>query len=712
MAMTRQEGFFAWTREHPLLTDLLCFFLTVLAAMFFRIVYVAEYTMTPLGLTALGPDIAEYDAWAKHLLVGASPDADVTFHAPLYPHVLAFLYRHLGTSLPLIRDVQLLADVLSLSLVWIAARRLWRRRVACIAGLIWIGYLPIIYYSAELLSEGLVILCLSAAFFLWSFLPRRQRLRPPLLVGVGLCLGLAATAHPLSLLFALAVIGLGPLILDETPTRRCYLTATCCLAAGVLAPVVIASWHQSQLAGKPVLIQDRSGMNLYIGNNPDADGTPNIPAGPRYQKLLDWPKREGVDPRDAQDFYRNRALEFMFRHPIRETGLLLRKFVLTWNAHEISSGTDYPAIRLTTHFMRRPFLPRFGWVAPFAIVGAWLVRRDRRAWLWMLLPVCYTLALTLFVTSGRYRLPMVPALIVLAALAIDRLVDAWHQRDEKTWRLATGIAVVSLLPVYMIHPPVPEDHEVRTALLMVEAGMRLHNYALVGEILPPLVAAAPNHVDVRHIHGLYLDATGHQEEALQELAAARALRPGDWQILANYAALLAETGRAAEARELLQAAADRKPGEARLWYELGVIDESTGNDPAAEENYRRAIDANPTLTSALLNLGILRYRHGDTAKAEELLRRAIRLDPRKANAHFALAVLLAERGQADASYLHFEPAVQYEPTNPTYWKVYEQVATDADEPERAAFVAKRAERALSPPAAETEPEPEPEPETP
>jgi Tfp pilus assembly protein PilF len=698
MADQAQDGFFGWARHHPRLTDVLCLGLVLLVAVFFRAVYVAEYAMKPLGIVAIGPDVAEYDTWAKRLLVGAGTAPGVAFHAPLYPHFLAALYRHFGRVLPTIRNAQLFVDLLSLSLVWIAVRRLWRRRVACFAGLIWAGYLPLIYYSAELYAEVLVVFFLSAAFFLWSFLAGARRLRPPLFAAVGLCLGLAAISHPLSLLFGLAVVGLGPWLVLETPTRRQYLVASACLGFGLLVPIVPVSWNQSRQADAFVLVQDRSGFNLYLGNNPGADGTPYLPPGPEYQKLLAWPESEGVEGVGAtQRFYRRQALRFAFSHPVQELSLLIQKFLWTWNAQEIPSGADLPELQLLTHFMRLP-LPRFGWIAPLAILGFWLRRRDRRTWIWLLLPAAYTVALTIFVTSGRYRLPMVPALIVLAALALEELVQAWQTENTQTWRLATGIIVAAAVPICMIQPPAPKDSAARSWLLLAEAGWQVGDVSYAEKALEQADSLLPDMVAAHHLRALCLDARGDKKQALAEFATALRLNPRDSQILANYAATMAETGRAKEATKLLEDALPESRRKGLLWYELGVIAEDQGCQSEAVAAYRKALEAAPAYPSALLNLAILDHRAGRRAEAEALYRRCLRVAPRKARAHFGLAVLLAEEGHVQSAYRHFEPAVRYEPHNATFWQVYQQAARDAGDTDRATVLAKRAAEALAPPA--------------
>lgn len=405
MEHDRQDGFLGWAGRHPRWADVVCLLAIVLFAVFLRLVYVAEYTMSPLGVTAVAPDVAAHDAWARQILAGEAAGA------PLYPRFLAMLYRRTGGALGAVRDLKLLLDTAALVLVWVAVRRLWRRRTACLAGLLWSAYLPLIYYSAELHPEGLTVFLVSLAFFLWSFATAATgRFRLALLGGVGLCLGLAAAAQPLLLPFAVGVAALGPWCLPGGATGRERLVAALIL----LVPGVLLAF--SPLAG------------VAAGGEFVAAPTP------------------------------------------------LHNLAYAWSALEIPSGSDLPELQFYTPLMRLPF-PRFGWIAPLAVLGVWLRRRDRRVWLWLLLPAVHTLALAFVaLAGGRQRLPMLPALLVLAALGIDALVDAWVRRDVAVWRFATVLLLAVFVPIHLLRPPLPRDSAARSLLLAAEASCRLGNF--------------------------------------------------------------------------------------------------------------------------------------------------------------------------------------------------------------------------------------------
>jgi hypothetical protein len=419
MDYDQQDGFLGWARRHPRWADVVCLLAIVLFALFLRLVYVAEYTMSPLGITAVGSDVAAHDTAARQILAG-----EIT-GAPLYPRFLAMLYRQTGGALGAVRNLKLLVDTAALAMVWIAVRRLWRRRAACLLGLLWSAYLPLIYYSAELHPEGLAVFFLSLAFFIWSLIPQTGRFRVVPFPLIGLCLGLASAAQPLILPFAVAAAFLAPYCLPGEMARRDRLVAAlACLVPGLLL--------------------------LFSPLSPFQTGN-----------------AFGLAPSP------------------------LHNLLHAWSAHEIPSGSDLPELQFFTPLMRWPF-PRFGWIAPLAVLGAWLCRRDRRAWLWMLLPVIYTVALTATAPAGgRQRLPMIPALLVLAALGLDALAGAWQKRDIPTWRLATAVLLGAFAAIHLIRPPAIPDSAARSWLLIAEASHRVGDLDHATQALDKAAELAP-----------------------------------------------------------------------------------------------------------------------------------------------------------------------------------------------------------------------------
>ncbi|HJQ85439.1 MAG TPA: hypothetical protein VKA21_15235, partial [Candidatus Binatia bacterium] len=125
--------------------------------------------------------------------------------------------------------------------------------------------------------------------------------------------------------------------------------------------------------------------------------------------------------------------------------VMTRKLATLWNGYEIPDNYQYAFMR--THFLPLLWLlVTFALVAPLALVGAAMPfwrRRDVSA----LFIVCfgYLATVVLFYVRGRYRIPAVPFLIVLAAVAVDR---AWTAVAARQWSavatLAGGLAVAGV----------------------------------------------------------------------------------------------------------------------------------------------------------------------------------------------------------------------------------------------------------------------------
>ena len=67
-------------------------FIIIIAAIFLRLAYLYQYSDSPLFSTPVGPDVEEYDNWAKEILAWGFSSGRLHIHAPLYPALLASLY--------------------------------------------------------------------------------------------------------------------------------------------------------------------------------------------------------------------------------------------------------------------------------------------------------------------------------------------------------------------------------------------------------------------------------------------------------------------------------------------------------------------------------------------------------------------------------------------------------------------------------------------
>ncbi len=636
-----------------------------LLAVLLRLLYWLQYVALPAGRVPVGADVVEYDRWARQILSGELLWTELPIHAPLYAYWLAGAYALTGVSLPWVRLLQLGLDLVGLVCVVAALWRLVNRRAAFLAALFWALYQPLIYYSAELLSESLAVTLMAGMLLCWA-LAHRPGGRGPLRfwpLGAGAFLGgLAAITHPLTLAISVPFAGWSLWCLRRQYRARRLTVSAAALGGLLVLPVLPVTWRHAQVSGELVLIQAHSGLNLYIGNNPDADGTCNVRPGPAYEALVRRPYLAGArSEAEARRYFRGEVARFVRRQPLRAAWLVWRKAALTWNGADLPSGADLPIVQYQTPFMRLPLL-RFGFVGPLAL-AAWSLRRCRRRhlapFLWV--PLCTTAALALLVTSGRYRLMMTPALLGAAALSCEGLWRCWRRHDRRTWLQALVLAVAGLALAYAVPAPSLPTAEGEAVVLLAEAAWRVRDLPAAEHLVRYGLAGEPGSAALHHLLGNILQEQGHLEEATAALRQAVASDPDRLAARVDLAIALAAGGATAEARELLAAAAARTDAGAEVWYNLGVLRERLGEPAAAADAYRQALERDRTHASARLNLGILLLRGGDEAAAEGELAAVLRLRPRDDKALAALGVLHAGRGDYARAAAFFARAVAANP---------------------------------------------------
>ncbi|MEO0205326.1 MAG: glycosyltransferase family 39 protein, partial [candidate division WOR-3 bacterium] len=104
-------------------------------------------------------DSGEYIKTAEYILnknFFGTPTASY-WHPPLYYYFIAIIYKIAGKSLDAIKLLQILMDSLNVLMVLFIAKIIFDRTVAIFSALLYAIYLPLVYYSSEILPPILMI---------------------------------------------------------------------------------------------------------------------------------------------------------------------------------------------------------------------------------------------------------------------------------------------------------------------------------------------------------------------------------------------------------------------------------------------------------------------------------------------------------------------------------------------------------------------------
>lgn len=399
-------------------------FIIFCLALGIRLVYLFQIKSNFPGWDTPTIDPLYHDLWAKQIASGNILGAGPFFRAPFYAYFLGLIYAIAGPSFTVSKILQHIIGAISCALIFLFADRFFDRRTAVLSGIVSAFYWVFIYFEDELLLDSLLVFF--SIILVWSLIRAAEKPTLKRFFASGLILGLAAITRP----NYLAVIPL--LFFWTTITYRKDLRTAVArflvFLAGSLLLILPVTARNIIVGHDIVLISSQGGINFYIGNNPYADGTSAIMPqfGPTWQyadceylaKIETGKIGREMKQSEVSSFYYKKALDFIIHDPARWAGLMFRKFVVFWNRYEISNNQNL-------YFFRRfasitaILPPLFFIVSPLSLIGLWIIfRRERKYHLIGYFVIVYMLTVILFFVNSRFRLPVMPFLIILASWAL------------------------------------------------------------------------------------------------------------------------------------------------------------------------------------------------------------------------------------------------------------------------------------------------------
>lgn len=620
--------------------------LMILFALFARGNYLGELKSNPFyGYPII--DAAEYLGWGTAIAQGEFPWTRVHIHGPLYPHMLAVIFKF-GGSPDWIYPLQFALGVLLLLILFYLGKRSEGR----VPGILAAGML--LLYARELYFEGLVFATtlatfLTLAFVLLGVVFSTSSLRPRVWVLAGIALGLSAITRPTILIVA-------PFVLAYfwwRYGRRQALPIAAWFVLGsalVIGPVAL----RNIAIGDPVLVQGNGGTNFYLGNRAGADGLASVRPGVQWNDLERIGNEAGlIRATDRDRFYYARAWSEIKAHPGEAITRALKRVLYFWSGAEVDTSQSFPYFRNNSETLRWLFLP-VGWITAIGLMG-WLrygFGRNRPLTFAGVVLLAYTFSALLFPFASRYRMPMVPIMALFAAAELYGIAKRWRKPDGMA---RIGVTVIALIVLNMPWAA-PQRDLVRVELHLgkkyydgkryasselyyAEALERygedpdlLNNIGLLKEAMGKTgeaeqwyrraATAGPTHAKaIANLAGMHMQR-GDIEGTLRELERALALEPRNPDFRNNHGAILLQMGRANEAIETLEKGRAAVAGHADLLINLSRAYETTGRYEDAKEAMALSvsIEARP---AAFHMLGRLEERTGDPNAALQEYDRAL-----------------------------------------------------------------------------------------
>jgi len=451
--------------------------LIVLLALSVRVAYQREHRYDPARYNlAYGMDQYNYDRLAFSLVNNGNFFPGVIYSLPGYPVFLYLIYLVAGRSLDLIWFLQAGMGAISCGLTYLIARKIVGERSGWLAAFILVFYGPAIFYEAILIPTAAALLTSLLALAWWIYLPGSKRLTAWLIGGV--LLGLSSLFSAANLIFSLFLVTLWiPWTKHKFPLLRWRIVG---VMAGILVAVIPFMLRNYLLSGGPVALTAHSGINFFIGNNPEANGGFLIPAflTPSATGIIRDSRREAesragrkLDPDKASRFWWREGRRFIFSSPGQTAKLWLNKLSLIISPREyLDVGGIWGRGGSQFTIYRFPLIS-FALLAPFALAGIFLTtRRDRSRVLLYLYLSAHILAILIFYYQARARIVIIPVCAIFAAGSIKYIYLAVRQKRHK--RLVLSLLLI--LAIFLLAKSQPAfEMRSATSLLLSQAQQKL-----------------------------------------------------------------------------------------------------------------------------------------------------------------------------------------------------------------------------------------------
>ena len=650
----------------------------LLVGLALRAGYLSESVSTPdFASPILDPQLNDY--WARAMVSGdwtPPPNADdpqigstAYGRPPAYPYVLATMYLLFGGSYLAPRVIQMLLGLVNVVLLFVLGRSLFGKAAGLVAAGLMAVYWAFIYFEGELNAPVFLILLALLLVLLLLRWPERPSL--PRSLAAGALLGLFALFRPNVLLVGVMVLLWFAWVSRRRslPWRRCTLASiTFCMGCVLsIAPALIRNYTA---ADEFVLISYYGGVNAYAGNNAHAKGvSPEIPdiqeiSGMDTWNCFSYPKlvqglgrklgKDDMGFAEASRYFYGRALEFLLHHPFKALQLTLRKAFLFWGPAEISDSKVIQCARADSRIL--PHLPGFPVALSLFVLGAALfflgrprvgegvtLSNPQARWeacvLVLLFILAYFASVLPFFISGRYRMPVLPFMLLFGAYGICCLGWSMLERDyARAGLLTAGLVGLYVLAHVQIVPYSPDASTWRFHRALAYFAADAHPDGM-NELEKALVLD-PKHVEANIRMGYERANAGQTREAVSHYLEALRSSPGHTLAHNNLGHELARHEQWEEAENHYRAALRVNPYYTLARNNLGNLFLAQGKTEEAITEYATIIDTDPNDRFAHYNLGNAYSALGDLDKAIEHYRRAVSVAPDFREAQEKLAAAL------------------------------------------------------------------------
>jgi len=619
-----------------------------LAAFLLRLIYLIQSRSNPSFEYPMVDELWHLN-WAKEIISGNFWGDGAYFRGPLYPYFLALIFKVSGSSIFWTRFLQIIVGSFSAVMIFLIGRKIFSQTIGIVVGFALAAYGTIIFYETMFLIAVVYILLLLVSIYYLLKIEGKVNYGQWLLAGI--LLGLAAIARP-NILFVTPLIMIWIYWTSKKLIIRKRLILPIIYLLGILIPVLSVTVRNYVVTGEVILISSQGGVNLYIGNNPDAEGLTMLMPEIRLDESMSWDqfanatrqaaeKETGskLSPAEESSFWSAKAVNFILDNPGKFISLTLKKLVYFFVGFENSDNADIYFSRnysslFSVLLWSGPLYFPFGLIFPLAVLGVWAYweRRREHALIYIMI-LGYIPTVILFLVTARHRLPVIPFMLLFSAAGT---YAAYSVIRNKEW-----IKLVK----YLI-------------LLIILLILSNRNYFDIG---------FQNLSQIHFNQALAYEKQNNLPAAEREYVEALKSNPNSPTILNNLGYVQYRLKNYDSALVNYRKAIQADPEYSMAYNNAGLVLEAIGDIGSAEKFFKKAVNITPDLYQAYINLGNLYLGNNEPIRAELAFIQARETAPEKAQAYFRLGSLYGRLKDFDkAENMFYLGAEREEPSAADY----------------------------------------------
>lgn len=581
-------------------------FYIILTGLFVRILYEFEMSASPYWAAPFLDELYNY-LRAKDIASGHLFLDQPFFKAPLYSYFLGILVFIFNDDFFLIKIIQHFIGLSSIIVVYFLSIRLFDKKTAIISSLICALYAPFIFYEGELLDTFLQLLFYPSILLMALKLIEKKEYKSAVILGI--IMGLSALARPTIILFIPILLIYIYFCWKKSLAISKILNYLILIVIAFLITISPATLHNIFFGKDFVPIASYGGINFQIGNGEFSDGLTagmpekylNIGQYNEYVEIYSEKESElltgkKLTPSEQSKFWFNKTVEYMKSNPVKAMKLMLKKHILFWNARDIRNNKDiYFVSEYSQTLKYLLYIFNFGIIGTLGLGGIYLSLKEKRSDSFLLIGfiITYWIGTSIYFVCGRFRLPVVPLMIIFSGFCIIKIYENIINKSMKNW----GLVICLLISAIFIN---------------------YNWYNINGYTDRPR--------DLWNVANCYKEK-GDYQNAIEYYNQVTKLSPNYLSAYTNLGEVYYATQNYNEAIVYFSKALEKNKNYIKAYNNIGACYEAMGDYKKAIENYKLCLNYQPEHYIARSNLADALFKQGDYKNAEEEYKKVLEIAP-------------------------------------------------------------------------------------